>query len=99
MNDYQTCNNYLKNKIIGQILIILGFLIFVIFTIWIILAKLINTDEIIKNLNGNSEFIKSILNFFKNDRIYCLFLPILFPILVIVSYSRWTAFNYFRYCD
>lgn len=99
MNENQYTNNHIKNKIIGFVLIMLSFFIFLLFTIWIILAKLINTDDIMKNLNIDHELTRSIINFFKNDQVYCLFFPLLFPILVIFSYGRWTAFNYFVYCD
>ncbi len=68
-------------KLMGVCLIVLSCFIFVIFTIWIIIAKLINRDS-----------------FLKDDRIYCLGIPLLFPVTFIFAYTKWIAYNYFKHC-
>jgi len=92
-------NTPLMNKIIGFLLIITGLAVFVIFTIWIILSKSIKIEEIFVFSNKDNQMETRILNFMKMDKIYCVSLPIFFPILVMYAYFRWTAFSYFKYCD
>ena len=89
----------LWNKIIGIICIILGFVIFIIFTIWIVIAKVKKSDENLTSSQYNQEFTTILTNLMRMDKVYCLFLPIFFPILVLVFYTRWTAFEYFLSCD
>jgi len=90
----------LWNKIFGIFLILMGLFIFVLFSIWILIIKIIDIEDIIKELKRKENHLAiSILEFLKHDEVYCLFFPMLFPILVIYSYSRWTAFNYFKFCD
>ena len=98
MTNYQNTN--LTNKIIGVLLILLGLIIFVTFTIWIILAKVLNFEELMSKYNQvDYELTFNVLNFLRDDKVYCVFIPIFFPILIVVSYCRWTAFNYFKYCS
>jgi len=98
-------NNEVKSRfyniIFGIILIALGLFLFVFFSIWIILVKVIDIDELIKNnLDSTINHLTiNILNFMKNDQSVCIFIPIFFPLLIIFSYCKWTAFNYFKYCD
>jgi hypothetical protein len=93
-------NSEFNNKIFGIILIQLSIIIFVIFTIWIIISKLIDLDQIINQyeLHVDSLTIK-ILKFMQNDEIICVSIPLLFPILIVISYAKWTAFNYFKYSN
>lgn len=79
-----------NNKIIGVILILTGLVIFVTFTIWIIIAKITNIPN-----ESNNEIIKFVVN----DSHYCLAIPLLLPFsLIFIFYFRWTSFNYFKRC-
>ncbi len=92
--------NLIINKIIGIFLILLGLILFILFSIWIILAKLIDIDYLIKNIEEDAtNLCLNILNLMKNDEIICVFIPIFFPVFLIYCYCKWIAFNYFKYCD
>lgn len=89
----------LSNKTIGYLFILSGLSVFLIFTIWIVLAKFIKSDNILGESNNGNETSRELMNFMKKDEIYCVSIPIFFPVLVIFAYCRWTAFSYFKYCD
>lgn len=80
----------LNNILFGIFLIILACSIFVLFSFWIIISKLY-PDKLLNHKN-------QIINFFVEDKYYCLIIPILVPTTFIFLYLRWTAFNYFKYC-
>jgi hypothetical protein len=81
--------NYL-NKVIGIILLTIGFLFFIFFTFWIIISKLANP----KTKTENNNFTKFLIE----DKHYCLALPLLIPVTFIIFYFRRTAIGYFRHC-
>jgi hypothetical protein len=76
-----------KNKFLGFILIIVGLITFILFTLWMIIAKAIN-------IQTDSDLV----NFLKNDKEYCFAIPLVLPITIFFSYIRWSAFSYFKHC-
>ena len=81
------------HKIIGVLLIISGFFIFVTFTIWIIISKFIDIKQI--NINNTPSHY---LDFIASDIHYCLAIPIIIPLTFVVFYFKWVALNYFKQC-
>ena len=74
--------------LIGVLLILIALVIFVFFTIWIVISKL----EIYEKTSSQ------IVNFIIEDKHYCLAIPLLLPVTFITFYLRWISFNYFKYC-
>lgn len=37
-------------------------------------------------------------SFFKEERVYCLAIPLLFPVTFLFAYTKWIAYNYFKHC-
>jgi len=84
--------NY-KNIIIGILLILTSTFIFVFFSVWIIFAKVAPYKE----NNYESNFWKCLIEFLINDKTYCLAIPLILPITIILFYFRWIAFRYFKH--
>jgi len=80
--------NDLIHKLIGVLLILVALIVFVLYTIWIVISKVQKFDTQEHGLT----------NFIIKDRHYCLAIPLLIPVTFIVFYLRWISFNYFKYC-
>jgi hypothetical protein len=76
----------ISHVILGISLILIALLIFITFSIWIIISKLSPPAD-------NSNII---IKFIAEDKHYCLAIPILIPITIIVAYMRWVSFSYFK---
>ncbi len=84
----------LIHQIVGLFLTLLSFLIFIIFTVWMILSKIIKFDE----YKYNSEFAKMIIEFMINDKSYCMLFPSMLILSILVFYAKWIAYRYFKHC-
>jgi hypothetical protein len=74
-----------KNKVIGLSLILIAFILYIFFTMWIIVSKITDYDI-------------PMLNFMKEDYYYCLAIPIIFPVTFLIGFFKWFAYAYFRRC-
>lgn len=94
-------NRNYQDRVLGILLILLGLGLFIVFTVWMILSKLqnFNLNEEQNNILNKNQYAKHIYYFMKNDQSYCVFIPLIFPIVIIVFYAKWTAFNYFKYSN
>lgn len=96
-----TYSRSIGHMIMGLVLILSGILIFVVFTISIIITKTeyFQTNYLAKQVEYeyNSEFSKNLITFLITDKHCCLALPIFIPVAFIILYFRWTAFAYFKH--
>lgn len=76
------------HKLIGVVLILIALFIFIFSTIWVLISKM-------KSFNQQEN--SAIINFIIEDRHYCIALPLLIPISLLVFYFRWMFYNYFKY--
>jgi len=74
-------------KIIGILLILLSYVMFIFFSYWIVLSKFQNSTNVANN---------DILTFLQNDRHFCLIFPIIVPLSFIFLYFRYIHYNIFK---
>ena len=76
-----------STQIFGMFFVLLSYMIFILFSYWIVISK-IQSDDTKSNYQ--------ILNLLKSDKHYCLVLPLLIPFSIIVFYNRYIHYNIFR---
>lgn len=86
-------NRVKSRKIIGILLIFLGLSIFLLFTYWMIISKLVYINKMTEIQNFNS-----IHKFLIEDKIVCLAVPSIVFYSLIFSYFRNITRNYFIRC-
>lgn len=73
----------LKHRLLGILFILLSIILFFFFSYWMIFSKF-QEDEYSLNL------------IMKYDKHYCVAIPIIIPVGIIVVYNRYVHYNVFR---
>lgn len=80
----------IKYILLGFFLIIFGLFFFLLFSFWIILSKTLKISD-------DKIPLSKITQFLIDDEHYCLAIPLMLPILIVIFYFRKIALGYFRY--
>lgn len=80
-------------RIIGALLIITSLSLLVIFSLWMILFKIYDPNDL--SITSYLPLSSNIIDFMQQDRIICLGISVYLPLLFLILYGKYIALNYF----